>query len=239
MIYCSIASFFFFQNSPAFNSWPLSWTLACLHSWYPKSLPFLECYPTSSASTRSNIKSLTRDGRVEGEDWAGTQSKVGLCWAFLFSKCKHFEQQVSSFFSLVISQPFNEHKKKKMLHRVSDWFYNEIIILAWSRYERQFPGHKLQWGPEGLGRTQVSSGGPSVMGPLPGRPRWQAMWHDWLLQEQPSDLQAQLFGVFLGRWDKKKKKDWMSFLFFLNKDSMVISLLIIIIQRKKALKCKY
>lgn len=156
---------------------------------------------------------------------------IGLCWTFPFSKCKHFKQRFF-FFSLFPNLSINNNNK---LHRVSDWFCNEIFSLAWSCCGSHFPGHKLRDRTEGLKRTHLNSGGPLSNRTLLPVPRWQVTWGDWLLQDKHSDLQTQLLGIFLGMWEKKEKIECLV-VFSPNGDFLVISLLII--TKKKALKCK-
>lgn len=142
---------------------------------------------------------------------------------FPFSKCKHFRQHVCFFYR---SLPAFQWTTKK-LHRVSDWFYNEIIILAWSRCGSHFPGHKLQYRTEGPDRTHLNSSGSLrnlLHSPVPHGGRCCEVT-DYYWKTIPC-LQDQLFGEFLGMWEKEKYKIWMSFFFFFP-DSMVISLLII------------
>lgn len=156
---------------------------------------------------------------------------VGLCWTFPFSKCKRFSVSFSSH----CLPTFQWTATTKKLHRVSDWFCNEIFTLAWS-CGSHFLGHKPRYRTQDLKRTHMNSGGSLSNRTLLPVLRWQVTWGDWLLQDKHSDLQTQLLGIFLGMWEKKKKMECLVVVFSPNRDSLVISLLII--TKKKPLKWK-
>lgn len=151
--------------------------------------------------------------------------------------------QTACFFFLLLSPNLsmnnnNNNNNNKELCRVPDWFYNEIIILAWSCCGSHFPGHKLQCRTEGLERTHLNSGGPlsnrlhALTPPAAGGVRWL------IITGRPCQPVRSAVWYISGNVRKGKKfyKHLDVSFFPPNRDSTVISLLII--TKEKALKCK-